>query len=197
VGCVAPTAEERTAVAASAKAIVLFRVQCTIENGQPYEPFRHLMDDDNISVGLGSFKTGGVPERLANRFLSPESRKDGWAFLVVPPGTYYLAFYPPRRTDAFTYARGIKDAARWRIDIPSGARIVYAGSMRVSGASDPLLSGGSIMRSIRADEMSVANDEELAHELVKRELPGFGEVRTVLMRLQQGPTILHAPLPAR
>jgi hypothetical protein len=200
VGCAsigAPTPEERTAVAASEKAIVLLRVQCTLENRQPCEPFRHVVGDDNISLGLGSFKTGGAPERLASRFLSPESRKGGWTFLILPQGTYYLAFYPPRRTDVFTYARGIKDAPRWRIDIPPDARIAYVGTMRLSGASDALLFGGSIMRSIRADEMSVANDEELARALVKGELPGVGEVRTVLMRLQEGPTILHAPLPAR
>ncbi|MCD6681647.1 MAG: hypothetical protein LT102_13530 [Burkholderiaceae bacterium] len=200
VGCAstgAPTAEERTAVAASEKAIVLVRVQCTIENRQPCEPFRHVVGDDNIGVGLGSFQTGGEPERLASRFLSPQSRKDGWTFLVLAPGTYYLAFYPPRRTDVFTYARGIKDAPRWRIDVPPDARIAYVGTMRLSGASDRLLFGGSIMRSIRADEMSVANEEELARALVKAELPGAGELHTVLMKLQEGPTILHAPLPAR
>lgn len=198
-GCAAiggPTAEERTAVASSEKAIVLLRVQCTIENERPYEPFRHAVGDDNISLGLGSFKTGGEPERVANRFLSPESRKDGWTFLVLPHGTYYLAFYPPRRTDVFTYARSIKDAPRWRIDIPPGERIVYVGTLRISGASDPLLFGGSIMRTIRTDEMRVANDEELARTLVKEELPAFGEARTVLMRLHDGPTILHAPLPS-
>ncbi|MCD6681659.1 MAG: hypothetical protein LT102_13595 [Burkholderiaceae bacterium] len=200
VGCAsigAPTAEERTALAASGNAIVLLRVQCTIEDRQPYEPFRHVVGDDNISLGLGSFETGGEPERLASRFLSPQSRNDGWTFLVLAPGTYYLAFYPPRRTDVFTYARGIKDAPRWRIDVPPDARIAYVGTMRLSGASDRLLFGGSILRSIRADEMSVANEEELARALVKAQLPGAGELRTVLMKLQEGPTILHAPLPAR
>lgn len=197
-GCAAtgvPTAEERTAVASSGKAIVLLRVQCTIENEQPYEPFSHAIGDDNIGLGLGSFKTGGEPERQALRFLSPESRRNGWTFLIVPQGTHYLAVYPPRRTDVFTYARSIKDAPRWRIDVPPDAGIVYVGTLRISGASDSLLFGGSIMRSIRADETIVTNDEELARELVKTELPGFGEARTALMRLHEGPTILHTPLP--
>lgn len=197
VGCAstgAPTAEERASVAASEKVIVLFRVQGTIENGQPYEPFR---SHDFIGLALGRFETGGVPERLAKRFLSAESRKDGWVFLVVPPGTYYLAFLPPQHNDVLTFERSIKDVPRWRVDIPPDARIVYAGTMRISRTSDQLLFGGPSMRTLRTDELNVANDEELARALATKELPGIGEVRVVLMRLQEGPTILHAPLPTR
>ncbi len=158
------TAEEGTAVGAREKAIVLLRVQPTIENRQPYEAFSHALMDDNISFGLGSFDTGGEPKRVAGlRFLSPESRKNGWTYFVLPHGTHYLAVYPPRRTDVLTYARGIKDAPRWRIDIPPDARLVYAGTLRVVGTSDSLLVGGRIMRSMRTDEMSVTNEEEIAH----------------------------------
>ena len=192
-----PTVKERTAVGAGEKAIVLLRVQCTIERQQPYEAFSYSLMDDNISFGLGSFKTGGEPERLALlRFLSPESRKNGWTYFVLPHGIHYLTVYPPRRTDVFTYERGIRNAPRWRIDIPQDARLVYAGTLRFTGESDGLLLGGRIMRSIRIDEMSVTNDEELARKLLTEEFPGFGEAQTFLLRLQQGPTILRSPLPS-
>lgn len=201
VGCTStgpgsPSARETKAVGAGEKAIVLLRVRCTIESQQPFEPFGNSLDDDNVSFGLGSFETGGEPERVPLRFLSPESRKNGWTYLVVPHGVHYLAVYPPRRTDVFTYARAIKGAPRWRIDIPQGARLVYAGTLRLAGTSDGLLFGGRIMRFIRTDEMSVGNEEELARMLLTKEFPGFGETRTVLMRLQQGPTILRSPLPS-
>lgn len=192
-----PTEEERTAVGAGKKAIVLLRVQCTIENGQPYEPFSREVVDDNISFGMGSFRTGGEPERLPSlRFLSPESRKNGWTYFVLPPGTHYLAVYPPRRSDVFTYARLTKSAPRWRIDISEDARLVYAGTLHITGQSDPLIIGGRIMRSIQNDETSITNEEDLARTLSAEELPGSGEVRTVLLKLQEGPTILHAPLPS-
>lgn len=200
IGCAStrlPTAKERTAVGAGEQAIVLLRVQCTIEKQQPYEAFSYSLMDDNISFGLGSFKTGGEPERLALlRFLSPESRKNGWTYFVLPHGIHYLTVYPPRRTDVFTYERGIKNAPRWRIDIPQDARLVYAGTLHVAGESDGLLLGGRIMRSIRIDEMRVSNDEELARKLLTEEFPGLGEAQTLLLRLQQGTTILRSPLPS-
>ncbi len=193
-----PTVKERTAVGAGEKAIVLLRVQCTIERQQPYEAFSYSLMDDNISFGVGSFKTGGEPERLALlRFLSPESRKNGWTYFVLPHGIHYLTVYPPRRTDVFTYERGIRNAPRWRIDIPQDAKLVYVGTLRFTGESDWLLFGGRILRSIRIDEMSVTNDEALAHKLLTKEFPGFGEAQTVLLRLQQGPTILRSPLPSK
>lgn len=203
VGCLAgcaatglPTVEERSAVGASDRAIVLLRVQCTIESQQPYEAFSHSLTDDNISFGLGSFETGGEPERLALlRFLSSESRKNGWTFLVLPHGIHYLAVYPPRRTNVFTYERGIRNAPRWRIDIPQDAKLVYVGTLRVTGESDRLLFGGRILRSIRFDEMSVGKDEASAQKLVTEELPGFGEAQTALMSLHKGPIILRSPLP--
>lgn len=193
-----PTVKERTAVGAGEKAIVLLRAQCTIESQQPYEAFSYSLMDDNISFGLGSFETGGEPERLALlRFLSPESRKNGWTYFVLPHGIHYLAVYPPRRTDVFTYERGIKNAPRWRIDIPPNAKLVYVGTLRFTGESDCLLFGGRMLRSIRIDEMSVTNDEELAHKLLTEEFSEFGEAQTVLLRLQQGPTILRSPLPSK
>jgi hypothetical protein len=201
LGCAStglPTVKERTAVGAGEKAIVLLRVQCTIESQQPYEAFSYSPMDDNISFGLGSFETGGEPERLALlRFLSPESRKNGWTYFVLPHGIHYLAVYPPRRTDVFTYERIIRNAPRWRIDIPQDAKLVYVGTLSFTGESDWLLFGGRILRSIRIDGTSVTNDEQLAHKLLTEEFPGFGEAQTVLLRLQQGPTILRSPLPSQ
>jgi hypothetical protein len=192
-----PSAAEKTAVDAGQKSIVLLRVQCTVEDGTPYEAFAHALVDDNVSFGVGSFDTGGEPRRLELlRFLSPESRRDGWTYLVLPHGTHYLAVYPPRRTDVFSYQRSLKDAPRWRIDIPRGARLVYAGTLRLAGASDRLIAGGRILRSIRVDAMRVADEEALARELLVEHFPGLGEVHAALLVRQEGPIILHAPLPS-
>ena len=200
VGCASTgllTAKERTAVGADEKAIVLLRVDCTIENQQPYEAFSHSLVDDNVSFGLGSFETGGEPKRLPLlRFLSPESRKDGWTYFVLPHGIHYLAVYPPRRTDVLTYERELKNAPRWRMDIPPNARLVYAGTLRFTGESTGLLFGGRIVRTIRIDDMSVTNDEESARKLLTEEFPEFGEIQILLLRLQQGPIILRSPLPS-
>lgn len=192
-----PADKERTAVSAGELAVVLLRVVCTVEDEQPYEAFSYSMIDDNISFGLGSFETGGEPKRLERlRFLSPESRKDGWTYLVVPQGIHYLAVYPPRRTDVLSYQRSLKTAPRWRMDIPANARLVYAGTLHLSGASSHLLLGGRIMNAIRTDTMSIANDAAAARTLLQEAFPEFGEPQTALLRRQEGPTILRSPLPS-
>lgn len=208
VGCAStgmPTVEERTAVGAGEKALVLLRVQCTIEGQQPCEAFGSALLDENISFGLGSFETGGEPQPEARqRFLSPESRKNGWTYFVLPHGIHYLAVYPPRRRDAVTYEQPvafmyeerIRKAARWRIDIPPDAKLVYAGTLRFAGESDRLLFGGRRLRSAEIDKVNVANDEELARRLLTEVFPGFGEAQTILLRPQPGPAILHSPLPS-
>lgn len=200
VGCASielPTANERAAVGAGEMAIVLLRMNTTVENQQPYEAFKHSITEDNISFGVGSFDTGGEPRRLALlRFLSPESRKDGWTYFVLPHGVHYLAAYPPRRTDIWTYERNIKNAPRWRLDIPPKVKLIYAGTLHLSGKSTPLLVGDRIMTSIQTDNMRVTNEEEFARKLLKKEFPEFGEVQSVLLRLHEGPTILRSPLPS-
>ncbi len=200
LGCAStglPAGEESAVVGAGEKAIVLLRVVCTVENQEPYEAFSHSLVEDNISFGLGSFETGGEPRRLAAlRFLSPESRKDGWTYFVIPHGIHYLAVYPPRRTDLATYERGLKNAPRWRMEVPQNARLVYVGTLRVGGESSQLLFGGRIMKSIRTDDMGVTNDDERARQLLTETFPEFGTMQTVLLRLQHGPIILRSPLPS-
>jgi hypothetical protein len=201
VGCAStglPSARERRAMSVGDKAIVLLKVECTIENQQPYEPFSSSMVADNISFGLGSFETGGEPKQSETlRFLSPESRHTGWTYFVLPQGTYYLAVYPPRRTDLSTYQRSLENAPLWRIDVPENAKLVYAGTLHLTGDSDRLLFEGRIMRSIWGGQATVTNDHELARRLFAEYLPEMGEVQVVLMqRHEGGPIILRSPLPA-
>jgi hypothetical protein len=200
VGCAStglPTAIEKTAISTGEKAIVLLRAECVIGDQTPYQVFSNSLTDDNVSFGLGSFETGGEPKRLEIlRFLSPESRRNGWTYFILEHGTYYLAVYPPRRTDALSYQRGLKNAPRWRIDVPRNAGLVYAGTLRFAGESDRLLFGGRILKSIHMDTMSVANDEALARKLLIEHFPGLGEVHVVLLKPHKGTIILHSPLPS-
>lgn len=199
VGCSStglPSAGEQAEVSAGAKAVVLLRVQCTIEGERSYEPFGFSMVDDNVSFSLGSFETGGEPRQTGMlRFLSPESRRNGWTYLILPHGTHYLVVSPPRRTDVFTFETMMKRAPRFRIDVPARAKLVYAGTLRLEGESDWLLTGGRIMKSIRADEMRIVNEQALARQLAAGHFPGAGELQTVLMRRHEGSVILSSPLP--
>lgn len=192
------TAPEKAAVVHGEKSIVLLRVACGIGFRKAYEPFGHILLDDNVSFGIGTFETGGVPLRsVSQRFPSPESRKQGWTCFVLPRGTCYLSVYPPRRTNILTYESAQKNAPRWRIDVPANAGIVYAGTMHLTGGSDWLIGGGRIMSSIHHQKTTVVNEQKLAAKVASECFPEFGRIHVSPMRRHEGgPVILRAPLPA-
>jgi hypothetical protein len=189
-----PVQAELAAVVSGRQAIVLLRVQCMID-GRPYEPFSHVLGEDNVGFGLGSFDTGGEPGAVVPRFLSEPSRRAGWTYFVLRPGIYYLAVRPPQRSDWRAYAKLLQTGPRWRIDVPEGAKAVYAGTLSLTGAADPLLFGDRIMRSIDGDASRVEDERELAAAVLEREVPEAGGPETVLMRRwREGePIILRTP----
>lgn len=189
-----PTSSELSAVDSGGKAIVLLRIKSTID-GQPYEPFSFTAVVDNVNFGLGSFETAGEPRPVTNRFLSEESRREGWTYLVLSPGIYYLAVRPPQRTNAFAYDRILKNAPRWRIDVSKQSGLLYVGSLSLTGAADPLIFGGRIMNSINRDTAAVENESEQAGKLLSEYFPGLGKMQTVLMkRWKKGdPIIIRTP----
>jgi hypothetical protein len=190
----APTQSERAAIESAQAAIVLLRVQCTID-GRHYEPFSHSLDADNVSFGLGSFDSAGQPGPVGSRFLSERSRRDGWIYFVLRPGVYYLAVRPPQRSDWRAYERSLQTGPRWRIDVPEGAQAVYVGTLSLTGEADPLLFGDRIMRSIDGDASRVEDEHEFAAAVLAREVPVAGEPETVLMRRwREGePIIIRTP----
>lgn len=193
------TDQEKAAVTGGGKSVVLVRVTASmIENRQAFEPFRDSLADGNISFGIGSFETGGVPVRSGSqRFPTPEARKQGWICFILPRGTCYLSVYPPRRTDAFTYDRRLKNVPRWRIDVPENALLVYAGTMNLTGKSDWLIGGGRVMNSIHHEETTVRNEQALAEKVASECFAEFGRMKVSLMRRHEGgPVILRAPVPA-
>ena len=189
-----PTASELTNVNRGEKVIVLFRVTCMIE-GQPYEPFSFSTIIDNVNFGLGSFETAGEPRLVMNRYLSEASRREGWTYLVLSPGIYYLAVRPPQRTDGFTYDRMLQSAPRWRIDVSKQAKLMYVGTLSLSGTADKLLFSGRIMSAIYSDDARIENEYVRASRLLSEHFPGLGTPQTVLMkRWKEGdPIFIRSP----
>lgn len=189
-----PTTSELSAIDSGGKAIVLFRIKSTID-GKPYEPFSFTVVMDNVNFGLGSFETAGEPRPVVNRYLSEESRREGWTYLVLSPGIYYLAVRPPQRTDAFTYDRMLQSAPRWRIDVSKLSKLVYVGTLSLTGAADPLIFGGRIMNSINSDNVIIENEQVRASKLLSEHFPGLGTLQTVLMKRWKigDPIIIRSP----
>jgi hypothetical protein len=209
VGCMPllPTAREQAAIQAGEKSLVLVRVQCTVDD-QHFEPCLYRRDDslfsDKIFVGfaMGSFDTFGRPGNADVRGLSEESFDAGWTLFVLSPGIYYFYVRGPdssevaRRGTYDYYGDGFRDLPRWRIDVPDGAKSIYAGTLHLAGkVRGTLLFGDKIIDPV--DGQEVSDDRELADRLLARHFPGIGEARTILMqRWEPGnPLILRSPLP--
>ena len=206
--CLRP--EERAAIDAGEKSLVLIRVQCTVDD-QPFEPCLYRRDDsllsDKIFVGfaMGSFDTFGRPGNTVVRGLSAESYDDGWVVFVLSPGIYYLQVRGPDSSEVARmgttdyYARYFPEVPRWRIDVPEGAKWIYAGTLHLAGTvRGTLLFGDRIIDPVKDPDASLSDDRELAGRLLAKHFPDADGIRTILMRkwTPGEPIILRAPLPA-
>jgi len=175
------TEEEQSSIMTGEKALVLIRVKCIIDS-QLYEPFSSSLFNDNVTFGLGTFETVGEPIFVSNRYFSDESRRAGWTYLLLQPGTYYLTVRPPQRSNWKAYEAMLKTGPRWRIDIPSQTRLLYVGTISFTGQGDPLLFGGVILRAINDNNVTIEDDQELASKLLSTYYPGAGGVKTIFMQ---------------
>jgi hypothetical protein len=201
MGCVPsyvlPT-KDRNALQEGGKALVLVRIQCTVDN-EPTEPFvtPSLTADPIIFFGLGTFETVGEPIFAGHRFLSDESRRAGWTYFVLSPGLYYLAVMGPdsSATSKVTH-KSLREAPRWRIDIPENGKLIYVGTLHLAGKSEgKLLFGGKVIAPVSRDELIVSNEEELAKSLLSEYFPDADQTRTILMKrwYQGDPIIIRSP----
>lgn len=190
---------EKAAVIGGEKVIVLLRIQCTIDN-QPHETFvtPTFTAEPIVALAMGTFETVGEPTGYAAyRFLSEESRGAGWTYFVLSPGSYYLAVLGPDSSAVSkTGVNYLREAPRWRIDIPENIKLLHVGTLQLTGKSTgTLLFGGKIIKPINSDELVLKNEHELARNLLAEHFPDAGETKTILMqRWRQGdPIIIRSP----
>lgn len=186
-----PSAKDYELIRSGKRIIVLLRITGEI-NGEPYEVFEHSLPDDNIGLALGSFETGGEPKQIVPVFLSAQTRKGGWTYLLLEPGLYYLAIQPTLRTSPFSYAEKFKSAQLWRLDIPLKSELVYVGTLHLPSIRQSLLFGTTISSFI-SDKIIVCDEENIARKVAAEFFPEFGIPKTILMQRHEGPIILKAP----
>ena len=176
---------ERSDIDTGEKAVVLLNIQCTIDN-QPYESFIEptFTTEPIFLFGVGTFETIGEPKIVTHRFLSPETRRAGWTYLMLSPGVYYLAVLGPN-SSVVSKASGkyLQEAPRWRIDIPKNVNAVYVGTLQYTGKSNgELLFGGKIIIPAGGDEPTIRDDHSIASGLISHHFPDAGEAKTILMQ---------------
>ncbi len=187
---------EKTAINAGEKTVVLLRIECTIDN-QPHEPFKTSAwtGEPIVALGIGGFETVGEPRLAVHGFLSEDSRRAGWTYFALSSGVYYLAVLGPK-SDAGN--KNIQEAPRWRVDVPENTRLLYIGTLQLTGRADgAFLLGGKIIKSANNEEFIVKNEHELAKSLLAEHFPDGGETKTSPMqRWRRGdPIIIRTPRP--
>ncbi len=185
------------------ESIVLLRLKADL-NGKPLDPFAYY--------GLNGFRL-----ELANiddaQYLNsidtvvsptPKARGNGWMYLVLKPGTYYLSVIPPgseQRPQAV--ARGtysIQDTYGWCrrtypwgrsanskfepippfwFHVPAGSPAVYVGSLSVSCMGREKKFSTYISE---CSEITVTNESHSAKKIAQSSFSQYGTMSTSLMK---------------
>jgi hypothetical protein len=204
---VAPaTPEELKIIQDGRKVAVLFRF---FEQGREHTPAGPAWVK-RISLSIGDYESFGVPTELMTenimykygakyraRYLSADALANGWVILFLAPGYYYVAVHTIE-TDGGEPCGG----PLWRLEIPSGAPVVYVGSFSLSGVE----SGGLGMRWLRLlypDATHIEDQSNIAVEVSRHEFPSLPPPVTRLAVSHSGTFLLGIPdsaahpLPAR
>ncbi len=187
-----PSSSDYEKIRSGERAMVFVRITGDI-NDVPYEIFGSSLADENIGLALGGFETGGEVRQILPVFLSAQTQKEGWIYVLLEPGLHYLAVLPPRRTNVKSYALMFEDAPLWRLDIPAETKLVYAGTLHLPCVEQKLLFGAKTISSIVVDKSTIRNDEQAARRIAAEFFPEFGTPKTMLMQRHKGPIILRTP----
>jgi hypothetical protein len=158
-------------------------------HGEPYEPFPSRDITKNISASVGGSRTGGKTfiDYTQQYFLSSETRKQGWTYLLLEPGTYYFSFRLP--TDEHFYSAYQRNAPRWRFEIAEGVRSLYIGSFYLK-----TIHGGKKIRNAHLSEVNLLNEQELAEKTIKEVLPNMVPLQcSIMQKYDGGPIYLRTP----
>jgi hypothetical protein len=94
--------------------------------------------------------------------------------------------------------KGLREAPRWRIDVPENGKLIYVDTLHLAGKSEvKLLFGGKVIAPVSRDELMVSNEEELARSLFSEYFPNADQTGVSLMKrwYQGDPIIIRSPKP--
>ena len=192
-----PTRAERSQILAGERAIVLFRVTAELLDGTPVSAFPTKFMPDNVNIGLGTSGTDGELTVVDSPlFLSGKLREEGWIYLILEPGTFYLGIMGPQMTDYVTWKQNMELAQRWRIDIPEGTRLIYIGTIHLHcrGMTTVFLTKVA-KRCIEIDERRtvIRNEAALSQKLAAEYFDDYGSPKIMPIQPVDLDTILIDP----
>lgn len=89
-----PTAGEIDSVKQGRAAVALFRINATID-GKPVSPLEPGDSNNALRIYLANLDEMGAPTRVAPASFSQGMAAEGWHYVMLPPGVYYLLVLPP------------------------------------------------------------------------------------------------------
>ncbi len=196
-------------------AAVLLRFVMVDQHGARLNPFDRPIVQlifGRVRFAMGDFDSGGAPTKgirsegptpieigqktwsarysYVGRFLSKAARDEGWMALFLPPGYYYVSVYA--KDDCGPDNQLCLDwLPQWRIEVPSGVPLVYAGTFRLSDVTDWLSTD-------RLDQAAtrIASETEVAIEFARRDLPSLPPPVARPAVRHTGPYLLGIPAAA-
>jgi hypothetical protein len=138
-----PSPGERKSIADGEKALVIIRLSADL-SGKPMASALNYWDG-GFRLEIAEMDTGEIPSSIIPVAPSPQAGKEGWAYFILKPGSYYLYVIPPGSFQSTspdtayhpgTYYRWVKKEkipipAYW-FRIPKGKPAIYLGSLSVS-----------------------------------------------------------------
>ncbi len=182
-----PSVQEEEAIQLKDKTIVLLRLKVE-KDGEPFNPFSRLIVGSGhayFRLKLANMDEGEYPRyihrhnQVGTYFPSLEFMKEGWMYLVLKPGTYYLSFFPPGSKEPSPFDDVSPQVSAFRFNVSGGESIIYVGTLSVSCE----WSRGIIRNFIgEYSEIVVTDETESAKKIAQASLIKYGQMSTSLMQ---------------
>ncbi len=183
-----PNIQEEASIQLKEKTIVLLRLNVE-KDGEPFNPFKRYgyRTHTTFRLKLSNMDEGDDPRYIDNSLIwnipavspSLESRKEGWMYLVLKPGTYYLSVFPPGSKEPRKFDDESPQVSAFRFYVPKGEPIMYIGSLSVSCKWSRGIIGNFIGES---SEIAVTDETESAKKVAQASLIKYGQMSTSLMQ---------------
>lgn len=190
-----PTAKDLRTKQGRPRAVVLLRVVTEID-GHPNPAFPSVVPMDSLWLAWGDFASGGTLRPAPQAFLSPETRKDGWTYLLLEPGVHYLGVNTPQNGDSFSYdASWRRLPPRWRLEVPANATVIYAGTLFVPGTGSALIFGGRRLQRFAPERFEIRDEVGRAEGIHATWLRELGPLTAQLVQPHRAaePLIFETP----
>jgi hypothetical protein len=186
--------DELAAIDSGASVAVLLRLVAHDEMGNRLDPFKasyRSKTGSYLGLDIGDFDSGGkVPKMHDFHILSTEAWNEGWLTLILPPGYYYLVIGPYTFAGNYRPEDYYTSLPRWRIEVPKGAAVIYAGTFLFHHFTGSFWPRGPL------DPATKIEDEtDLALQAARRDLPSLPPPVTRITIRHTGPILLGIPPP--